>query len=85
MNPTPDKAIPRFSTPIVETHCHLDYLNTQALKATLDAASAQGIERIVTIAVSPDNLDTVQDLANRHEQVWCTQGIHPHEASTWNG
>jgi len=85
MNPTPDKAIPRFSTPIVETHCHLDYLNTQALKATLDAASAQGIERIVTIAVSPDNLDTVQDLANRHEQVWCTQGIHPHEASTWDG
>lgn len=84
MNSDSDKTIPRFLTPIVETHCHLDYLSADALQTTLDAATAQGIERIITIAVSPDNLDTVRDLAGEHPQVWCTQGIHPHEASGWN-
>jgi TatD DNase family protein len=84
MKPAPDKTIPRFSTPIVETHCHLDYLNQEALQETLDAATAHGIERIITIAVSPANLDTVRQLAGAHAQVWCTQGIHPHEASDWS-
>ena len=84
MNLPTDKTIPRFTTPIVETHCHLDYLNTEALESTLEAAASHGIERIVTIAVSPNNLNTVLDLASGYQQVWCTQGIHPHEASTWN-
>ncbi|MDG1215600.1 MAG: TatD family hydrolase, partial [Luminiphilus sp.] len=84
MNSTSNKTIPRFMTPIVETHCHLDYLDPESLRATLDAAADYGIERIVTIAVSPDNLETVRNLAAQNQQVWCTQGIHPHEASAWN-
>ena len=39
---------------------------------------------IVTIAVSPDNLDTVVEIARRHDDVWATQGIHPHEADDYN-
>jgi TatD DNase family protein len=74
------RAIPRFGHPIIETHCHLDYLEGDDLSAALHAASDVGVERIVTIAVSPDNLDKVRTLAARHPQVWCTQGVHPHEA-----
>ena len=57
------REIPQFNTPIVETHCHLDYLDSQALSETLDDAFRVGIERIVTISVSADNLDQVRDLA----------------------
>ena len=77
------REIPQFNTPIVETHCHLDYLDSQALSETLDDAFRVGIERIVTISVSADNLDQVRDLANGHPSIWCTQGIHPHEAESW--
>lgn len=73
--------IPVFSTPIIETHCHLDYLDDSDLQATLDRAREVGIERIVTIAVSAGNLDTVIDIAQRNEGVYTTQGIHPHEAA----
>ena len=76
--------IPRFHCPIVETHCHLDYLDADALADELAAARAQGVERIITIAVSPDNLDTVRALAAAQDRVFCTQGIHPHEAASWN-
>ncbi|GIR90497.1 MAG: hypothetical protein CM15mP89_5020 [Gammaproteobacteria bacterium] len=44
------REIPQFNTPIVETHCHLDYLDSQALSETLDDAFRVGIERIVTIS-----------------------------------
>ncbi|MEO0973838.1 MAG: TatD family hydrolase [Pseudomonadota bacterium] len=72
--------IPRFAHPLFETHCHLDYLDQEALRATIDRAREVGVDKIVTIAVSPDNLPTVLDLAKANEGIWCTQGVHPHEA-----
>ncbi len=72
--------IPRFQHPIIETHCHLDYLEADELQQTLDRSAEVGVERIVTIAVSPDNLDTVAGLSQHYSQVWGTQGVHPHEA-----
>ncbi|MEM9388040.1 MAG: TatD family hydrolase [Pseudomonadota bacterium] len=72
--------IPRFEHPLFETHCHLDYLDQEALAATLGRAREVGIDKIVTIAVSPDNLQTVLDLAQTNDALWCTQGVHPHEA-----
>ena len=56
------REIPVFDHPIIETHCHLDYLEGEALDAALQAARAVNVERIMTIAVSPDNLDKVMAL-----------------------
>ncbi len=75
--------IPRFSTPIIETHCHLDYLTDAALPEILARASGVGVTRAITIAVSPDNLQRVRDIAHAHPAVWGTQGIHPHEAESY--
>ena len=76
--------LPSFQTALIETHCHLDYLGEEALGKALDLARSVGIDQLVTIAVSPENLDTVIEIANKYEQVWTTQGIHPHEASAYN-
>jgi len=51
MNTIKRREIPRFNTPIVETHCHLDYLEADALGEVLDAAFESGVERSVTISV----------------------------------
>ncbi len=77
------REIPVFTQPLIETHCHLDYLEGDALNTALQAAQAVNIERIVTIAVSPDNLQTVMQLVNDHAQVWGTQGVHPHDAKDY--
>ena len=84
MPKAPPKPVPRFRTPIIETHCHLDYIAPEDIEAELAEIAAAGVERVVTIAVSPDNLETVAELAAQHDTVWCTQGIHPHEADHWN-
>lgn len=75
--------IPVYEHAIVETHCHLDYLKDRPLPETLAQARAVNIERIVTIAVAPDNLATVRQLVSDHEMVYGTQGIHPHDAEAW--
>ena len=77
------REIPCFETPIIETHCHLDYLAPDELESTLEKSRAVGIERIVTIAVSAQNLDTVMALTRHSSQIWGTQGIHPHEAESF--
>lgn len=78
------REIPRFATPIIETHCHLDYLEDAQLDATLEKCRGVGIERIITIAVSADNLDRVMALTRRSGDIWGTQGIHPHEADGYD-
>src|SRR5690349_20057874 len=76
--------IPRFNRPIIETHCHLDYLKAKPIAEILSEATAVGIERFITIAVAPSNLDTVMECI-RLPGVWGTQGIHPHEADDFTG
>jgi TatD DNase family protein len=76
--------IPRFETPIIETHCHLDYLDEEQLADTLAKSAEVGIEDIITIAVSPDNLDKVLALTREADNIWGTQGIHPHEAESYS-
>lgn len=75
--------IPVFDHPIIETHCHLDYLKERPLAETLAQARAVNVERLVTIAVAPDNLATVRQLVAENETVHGTQGIHPHDAEAW--
>lgn len=78
--------IPTFETPIIETHCHLDYLQKQhhPIDEVVKAAQAVNIERIITIGVSPDNLDPVVKIAHEHDCVWGTQGVHPHDAKDYS-
>ena len=75
--------IPKFKTPIIETHCHLDYLNRDELSNHLIKARDVGVKKFVTISVSEENLISTIELANHYHDVWATQGIHPHCASDY--
>ena len=76
--------IPNYGLPIIETHCHLDYLKELPLDEILSKAGSIGVEKVMTIAVSPDNLAKVMEITTQHEQVFGTQGIHPHDAEGFN-
>lgn len=78
------REIPRFSIPIIETHCHLDYLKDLELEELISKSKDVGVEKIITISVEPDNLDKVIAISKAHENVYCTQGVHPHDAKKWD-
>jgi TatD DNase family protein len=84
MSSSKKREIPRFQTPIIETHCHLDYLDEDTLRSTLEKSAEVGIEHIITIAVAPGNLDKVLRLTREADNIWGTQGVHPHEAESFD-
>jgi TatD DNase family protein len=77
--------IPLLSGKIIETHCHLDYLSGDELVSTISKSRDVGVDKIITIAVTEDNQAIVREIADSDPNVWCTQGLHPHEASSWSG
>ena len=78
------REIPRFTTPIIETPCPLDSLDEEQLAFTLEKSAEVGIAHLITIAVSPDNLDRVMQLTSQAANIWGTQGIPPHEAESYS-
>lgn len=78
------RPIPVFDLPITETHCHLDYIDDDKLASVIGTAMQSGIHKFVTIGTEPDNLDKVIEIASNYDSIWCTQGIHPHDAKSVN-
>lgn len=67
---------------LIETHCHLDYLKAEPLEELRKKAREAGIGKIITIGVDPDNLDLARELSRKCEEVYYTQGIHPHDSKS---
>jgi TatD DNase family protein len=65
---------------LIETHCHLDYLKAEPLDEIRKKISEAGISKVITIGVDPQNLDKVKELSDSCEEIYFTQGIHPHDA-----
>lgn len=65
---------------IIETHCHLDYLKALPFEELRAKIKEAGISKVITIGVDPENLDKVMDLAESNEEIYFTQGIHPHDS-----
>jgi TatD DNase family protein len=68
----------------VDSHCHLDDRRfADDLDAVLDRAAQAGIDRILTIGTGdgPPEIDRAVRLADRHEQIYASIGVHPHDAS----
>ncbi|HWL67541.1 MAG TPA: TatD family hydrolase [Geminicoccus sp.] len=66
---------------IVDTHCHLDYPGlTEQLPAVLERAAAAGVDRMITIGTKLSAFEKIRAIAHDHPNVFCTIGVHPHEA-----
>jgi TatD DNase family protein len=71
---------------LVDSHCHLDYPDfAEELDAVIARAGQAGIGLFLTISTSLETFPRVQAVAERFAQVYCTVGIHPHEAGAETG
>jgi TatD DNase family protein len=68
---------------LVDSHCHLDFPDFAAdLDGVVARAGAAGVGLMLTICTHLTRAAQVIALAERFPNVWCTVGIHPHEAGT---
>ncbi len=69
-------------TPVlVDSHCHLDFPDfAPELDDVVRRAEAAGVGWMVTICTHVTRFDAVLAVAESYDRVFCTVGIHPHEA-----
>src|SRR5579885_60026 len=69
---------------LVDSHCHLDDSRFDADRdAVIERALAAGVARLVAIGTGegPPDLEAGIRLAERHECIYATVGVHPHDAA----
>jgi TatD DNase family protein len=66
---------------LVDSHCHLDFPDFAAEQGAIIArARVAGVETMLTISTRLDEFPGVRTIAETHDEVWCSVGVHPHEA-----
>jgi TatD DNase family protein len=69
---------------VIDSHCHLaDKAFAGDLAAVLLRAEEHGVHSAVTIADSLQEARRCMEIADEYEQVFCTVGVHPHNAKDW--
>lgn len=67
---------------LIDSHCHLDYPDYAGeLDAVIARARAAGVARMLTISTTLAGFPAVRAVAERYAEVYCTVGVHPHEAA----
>lgn len=77
-----------FDTRLFDTHCHVVegvFGDAAAVDATLARARQAGVGRFLVIGSGYGVHSAVPAIAvaERHDDVWATAGLHPHDARFW--
>ncbi len=79
---SPDGTVPLAEGPRwTDHHCHLPGDLAEEAAVVADAAAA-GVDRLITVGCDVDSSEACAAAARRHDGVWATAGIHPHDASS---
>jgi len=66
---------------LIDSHCHLDFPDfAEERDAIVGRARQAGIGLMLTISTRLDQFDRVLAVAEAYPDVYCTVGVHPHEA-----
>jgi TatD DNase family protein len=69
----------------IDSHCHLNHdrlLHLGGPGEIIKNARAADIDGMLTICCrAAEEFDALLDIARSHDNVWCTVGTHPHDAS----
>ena len=66
---------------LIDSHCHLDFPELASDEAgVLARARTAGVSGMLTIGTRLDQFERVRAIAERHANIWCSVGVHPHEA-----
>ncbi len=65
----------------VDSHCHLNYKGLVEQQAeVIERARAAGVSTMLTISTREREWDEIVAIADTHDDIWASIGIHPHEA-----
>jgi len=66
---------------IIDSHAHLDYPQlAEDLPEILSRAKDAGVDKVISIGVKLSTHHMPRQIAEAHDNVWFSVGVHPHEA-----
>lgn len=66
---------------IIDSHCHLNFPQLDGdLEGVRSRAKAAGVDLMLTIGTKLREFDRVREIAEAAPEVYCSVGVHPHEA-----
>jgi TatD DNase family protein len=66
---------------LIDSHCHLNYEGlVERQDEVLENARARGVDGFLNISTRQREWDAIIAVADRHDDVWASVGVHPHEA-----
>lgn len=69
---------------MIDSHCHLtDSVFAHDIDEVIERARRANVSPMVTIADSLEESRNAVVLAKKYSDLYCTVGVHPHNASTW--
>jgi len=72
-----------MSLPLIDSHCHLDFPDFAGkVDDVVKRAQDAGVGLMLTISTKVSEFDKIRALAERFDNVYCSVGIHPHEAAS---
>lgn len=67
---------------VIDSHCHLDYPGlAEDLGSVLARADGAGVSLLLSIGTRVRKFEPILAIAERHDNVFCTIGTHPHNAA----
>jgi TatD DNase family protein len=66
---------------LIDSHCHLDHWREEEIAGVVSRAAEAGVRTLITIGTRLAQAATVKRIADTFPDVWCTVGIHPHQAA----
>ncbi|MEM9416603.1 MAG: TatD family hydrolase, partial [Planctomycetota bacterium] len=67
---------------MIDTHCHLTFDKLHGrVEQVLADADAAGVDRMITVGITPADATRALALAHRFPRVYATAGVHPHYAA----
>ncbi len=65
----------------IDSHCHLNYAGlVEQQDEVIARARAANVDGMLCISTKASEWDEVIAIAQRHDRIWASVGIHPHEA-----
>ena len=69
---------------LIDSHAHLDFKNfNDDFTQVLERAEAADVKYIINISIDAGSIIKSIELSEKYEHIYCTVGIHPHEADKY--
>lgn len=68
---------------LVDSHCHLNFKDfSEDVEEVIERARQSGVKVMQTICTKMSEFEEIYAIAAAHEDIYCSVGVHPHEAGT---